>query len=201
MADYTYSIQNDFPNQLVDAGVLTAEIEDSTTIVQTLSGVGISGDVVTITFVADLGDPTETDELDTIVGAHQGPPVEVPEALGEVPIVAENKNIDTTDQIWGAIALSPSYGQNVAAGLALVYRSDNCDVEITLRSWDGTTETTITQATFADTGDVFMLGAAAAVEVPNALVEFRCYARYVNEVGGPKNGEIQSVSLRFIAAE
>ncbi len=201
MADYTYSIQNDFPNQLVDAGALTAEIEASTTIVQTLSGIGISGDVVTVTFVLALGDPTETDELDTIVGAHQGPPVEVPEALGEIPIVAENKSLDTSDQVWGAIALSPAYGENVAAGFALVYRSNNCDVEITLRTWDGTTETTVTQATFADTSDVFTLGAVAEVEVSNALVEYRCYARYVNEVGGPKNAEIQSVSLRFIAAE
>lgn len=201
MADYTYSIQNDFPNQLIDAGVLTAEIEASSTIVQILSGIGIAGDVVTVTFVAALGDPTETDELDTIVGAHQGPPLEVPEALGEIPIVAENKNIDATDQVWGAIALSPAYGENVEAGLALVHRSNNCDVEVTLRCWDGTTETTITQATFADTSDVFALGAVAAAEVPNSLVEFRCYARQVNIQGGQKNAEIQSVSLRFIASE
>lgn len=70
--EFTYSIANDFPNQTIDASVLTAEINASS-IGPVLEGITIDGDDVVITFDDDLSTGEET-TLDGIVAAHQGDP-------------------------------------------------------------------------------------------------------------------------------
>jgi hypothetical protein len=69
---FNYSIQNDFPNQAVDASVLSVEIEDST-ITATLEGINVNGDDCEIMFDTDLTAGEET-TLNNIVANHQGIP-------------------------------------------------------------------------------------------------------------------------------
>jgi len=68
--EFTYSIQNDFPNQAVDASVLTIEVEDAA-IAPALDGININGDDVTLEFDADLSAP-EVTTLDGVIAIHTG---------------------------------------------------------------------------------------------------------------------------------
>jgi len=90
--EFTYSIQNDFPNQAVDASVLTVEVENAT-IAPTLDGININGDAVALEFDADLSAP-EVTTLDGVVAAHQGVPFN--EGPQRVNVIAAQDNATTT---------------------------------------------------------------------------------------------------------
>ena len=70
MTDYIYSIQNDFPNHIVNTTSLLTSITSSA-IVTALDNIASQGDVVTITFKASLSNDDET-ILNGIVAAHTG---------------------------------------------------------------------------------------------------------------------------------
>jgi hypothetical protein len=71
MADYIYSVLNDFPNQQVNPQGLHQEILDESAITKTLNGVNVELDVCTIVFLQSLTAPEET-ALDGVVAAHDG---------------------------------------------------------------------------------------------------------------------------------
>lgn len=80
---FPYSITNDFPNQAVDASVLTVEVGNSS-IVPVLDGINIDGDDVTLDFDADLSGP-EVTTLDGLIAAHQGIPFnEGPQRVNQI---------------------------------------------------------------------------------------------------------------------
>lgn len=92
--EFTFSITTDFPNQAVDASVLTAEINeaiDGSGI--TLEGINISGDSVVIEFSDDLTAPQETG-LNAIIAAHQGQPFVM--GIQSVTVEAEQTTTGTT---------------------------------------------------------------------------------------------------------
>jgi hypothetical protein len=65
---YTYSIQDDFPDHVVDSSKLTADVRASSIEID-LVGVNTAGDVCDIVFVAALS-PTDEATLDSVVAAH-----------------------------------------------------------------------------------------------------------------------------------
>ena len=71
MADYIYSVINDFPNHQVDPQSLHQEILDESAITETLDGVNVTGDECKIVFLQTLSGPEET-ALDGVVAAHDG---------------------------------------------------------------------------------------------------------------------------------
>lgn len=70
---YTYSVQDDFPNQQVEISALEAEILGSS-ITTALVGINLDGDNCDITFEDALSAPDKT-TLDGIVANHQGVPL------------------------------------------------------------------------------------------------------------------------------
>ena len=74
--EYTYSIQNDFPNHKVATDRLAQEIRDSA-IVTALDYINTAGDDCNIFFKADLS-PTDKTILDGIVATHSGIPLPNP---------------------------------------------------------------------------------------------------------------------------
>lgn len=70
MANYTYSIQNDFPNQILSSDRLTQEIESST-ITIALDNISTSGDDCIVAFKASLSNDEQT-TLDELVAIHSG---------------------------------------------------------------------------------------------------------------------------------
>ena len=102
LSEYQYSVQNDFPTQIVDLGALEAEILANSTITTELDGVALDGDDVTVTFLADLP-ANEKAALDAVVGSHQGAPlVDTPQRVNSLP---EQDNADA--QWQDAATLAP----------------------------------------------------------------------------------------------
>jgi hypothetical protein len=91
--EFTYSIQNDFPNQAVDASVLTVEVGDAA-IVPALDGININGDDVTLEFDADLSAP-EVTTLDGVIAVHAGVPFN--DNAQRINVIAAQ---DNTTTLW-----------------------------------------------------------------------------------------------------
>lgn len=92
MADYVYSIENDFPNHKVDPSRLAQEIMTST-ITAALDVVRTAGDVCTIVFKASLSSDEEV-ALDGLVAVHSGEPLPAPVqevTLAGVPTTDDGK--------------------------------------------------------------------------------------------------------------
>ena len=70
-SSFQFSIENDFPNQAVDASVLTAEINAAAGGAAVVEGITIEGDTVTIEFDSDLSSGAEA-ALNAVIAAHQG---------------------------------------------------------------------------------------------------------------------------------
>ena len=84
--DYTYSIQNDFPNHVVATDRLSKEIRESA-IQAALDGINTGGDNCTVMLKANIsGDKTK---LDGLVAAHSGEPL----PSESVSVTVENKPI------------------------------------------------------------------------------------------------------------
>ena len=66
---FVYSVADDTPTQASNDTVLTSDINASA-IAQTLVSAVTVGDVITITFLTDLADPSETDILNAIIASH-----------------------------------------------------------------------------------------------------------------------------------
>lgn len=100
---YTYDILTDFPNQAVDAGVLSVEIEESS-ITTTLDGITVQGDNCDIIFVSDLSAGEKT-TLDTIVANHQGVPFN--NGAQRINSIAAQDNSTNTWQTAATLAAEP----------------------------------------------------------------------------------------------
>ena len=87
MADYVYSIANDFPNHKVDPSRLAEEVRASS-IVTALDVVLVVGDACTVVFKASLSANDET-VLDGLVAVHSGEPID-PEP---VPVEVANPTL------------------------------------------------------------------------------------------------------------
>lgn len=81
---YTYSIQNDFPNQAISSDRLVIEIQQSA-ITIALGGVTTIGDVVQVTFKSSLS-AGEITILNGIITVHSGDPIETT-ILGDATVV------------------------------------------------------------------------------------------------------------------
>ncbi len=91
---YVYSLQNDFPNQAVNAEALDAEIRADAAINVALEGTSVHLDEVGIVFV-DALPPAEKTALDNVVANHTGLP------LVDVATRAQKVAEDTTpDATW-----------------------------------------------------------------------------------------------------
>lgn len=104
--EFHYSILNDFPNQVVDAAVLTVEILNSS-IAPALDGITINVDDVRIDFTTDLS-VGEVTTLDGLVAAHQGIPFN--EATQRVNVIAAQDNATTNWQQAAQLTAEPISG-------------------------------------------------------------------------------------------
>jgi hypothetical protein len=103
MPSYSYSLQNDFPNQAVDLTVLTVEIENSS-IAAVLAGINLIGDTVEIFFDVALS-PTDEATLDGIVANHQGIPFN--NGPQRVNVIAAQDNATNVPQTAATLAADP----------------------------------------------------------------------------------------------
>ncbi len=102
---YTYSKQNDFPNQAVNIAALDAEIEADAAINIALVGTEVHLDDVTITFV-DALPPAEETALNAVVAAHSGLPL-VDSAI-RVQNLSEQTTADGNGTWTEALLLTPN---------------------------------------------------------------------------------------------
>ena len=136
LAEFSYSVSGDFPNQLLDASVMTAEIAASS-ITPVLEDITRTGDDVTMSFDASLSYADHL-TLDGLVAAHQGESFfeDVQLLLSE----GEQTNTTTTfsqaAQISSPILAAGYYTISVACELAVASVVSNTAVEIQVE-WNG----------------------------------------------------------------
>lgn len=192
--NYTFSIQNDFPNHKLNSDKLTTQLH-ATNIVPLLVGIGTSGDVCTITYLDALSSG-EQSTLNGVIAIHDG------EAIPET----ENKDVKgnpvVATSVYGYVAESTKWKgyRYVAPHGATTIFDEAITKQIYMQGGraviKGATDGDIAEFSIVDKDDVLGLFAGYGLTVGQDVLELDKYVQnyFPDEDGDSVEHKVQTVA-------